>query len=581
MSVWSLLREYARPYRWWIALALALNAVHGVAISFQTLTPKYLLDDVLIARGLATEQRYVRLAWLVTGYLLASLVGRMLAWHCGYRIFTRIRERVVLALRAYFFRRINYLCLRFHGAHNSGELFSYLFGSPLAQVQQYFQQMAMAGPGAVFTLASSLIWVLFWDVPMTLVLTASVFISVWMMHRARQRMRELHTEYQAAEGSVSGRVADLIRGTREVKLYAIEEEVIRDFEFHAGIIGRKSYERDVKAHRQYMKQETVGYFCFVLLCCVGAWRYLHFGLKEGQLLAYLGAFIALQGPLQQLFQIAVLYGGAQASLARLNSVMEAVSTTPDPAGNGAELPARGEVVLNGVHFAYDSQPVLQDISLCIRYGQRVALVGPSGAGKTTLAQLLLRLYDPQQGDIRLDGVDLRRCRGSEVRRRFGVVPQQPYFFHTTIRENFRIVRPEIDDAAIRRACETANAWEFIARMPQGLDTEVGESGASLSGGQRQRLAIARALLSDPPFFIFDEATSALDSLSEELIQVSLKRILVGRTAIFIAHRLTTVKSCDRVIVLERGRVVQDSSYERLAAEPGLFRQMVESDQLRS
>jgi ABC-type multidrug transport system fused ATPase/permease subunit len=234
------------------------------------------------------------------------------------------------------------------------------------------------------------------------------------------------------------------------------------------------------------------------------------------------------------------------------------------------------LVIKNLSFAYTDQPVLRNINLHIRFGQRVALVGPSGVGKSTLAKLLLRLYDPDVGSVSMGGVDLRACRGAAVRRRYGVVPQDPYFFHASIRHNLAIVHPA-DETPMCEACELANAWEFIRTLPQQLDTVIGEGGCRLSAGQRQRLAIARALLHEPEYFIFDEATSALDTLSEGLVQEALGRVLVGRTAIFIAHRLSTIKDCDRIVVLEDHTIVQDGPFEELRAVPGLFRRMVEQD----
>ena len=267
-------------------------------------------------------------------------------------------------------------------------------------------------------------------------------------------------------------------------------------------------------------------------------------------------------------------------MGRLQELLKEQSSTPEPT-KPEQPPPQGEIVLSRVNFGYDKQPVFHDFSLTIPYGQRVALVGPSGSGKSTLAQLLLRFYDPDHGTVSLDGRDLKNFRSRDLRRLFGVVPQEPYLFSTTLRDNLRLIQPDADDNRIIKACRLANAWEFIEKLPKGLDTEVGESGATLSGGQRQRLAIARALLADPPFFIFDEATSALDSLSEQLIQESLERILVGKTAIFIAHRLSTIATCDRILVLQEGRIIQDGSYVQLSSQPGLFRNMVDSSALQT
>ncbi len=244
------------------------------------------------------------------------------------------------------------------------------------------------------------------------------------------------------------------------------------------------------------------------------------------------------------------------------------------------LPPAGEIEMRDVHFAYDDQFVLNGVSFRIPYGQSVALVGPSGSGKSTIAQLLLRLYDPNRGEVLFGGQNIRHSAGSEIRRRFGVVPQDPFIFRTTIRQNLRVAEPEADDDAIEMACRLANAWEFIEKLPDRLDTRVGEGGSNLSGGQRQRLAIARALLANPPAFLFDEATSALDTLSEQLIQETMRRVCAGRSAIIIAHRLATVRDCHRILVVNKGRLEQDGSYEELIARPGLFRELVQGQQLK-
>lgn len=584
--VWPLLK----PYRWHLALAIGLNALHGISTALQALAPKWLIDDVLTAPGLATEERWQRLALLGGAYLLATIFGRMLVWHLGYRVFTWVREQTIFALRAQFFRHVNHLCLRFHGNHASGEIFSYLFGSPLATVMQFYHQASMWVPGAIVIIATTLITAFSWDLPLALVLVATVGVSAVMMERSHRTVRAISKDFQRVEGAVSGTVNDLLRGNRAVKLYAMEESVAVSFEAQAQQIGRKSYERDVRNHIEWMKQETVGYVAFVVLMATACWRYQIGAVTVGEVTAVLIAFGSIQGPIQQIFGSITQWGAAQASIDRIGEVLAAASTTPDPAPSAplVAVPPAGDLRLANVHFSYAGAadaggpvPVLTGIDLHIPYGQRIAFVGPSGSGKSTLSQLLLRLYDPDQGTVSLAGVDLRGLQGTAIRKRFGVVPQDPFIFRTTVRDNVKVARPDADDGAIRLALEQANAWEFVARMPQGLDTPVGEGGSSLSGGQRQRLAIARALLADPPFFLFDEATSALDTLSEELIQRSLATQLRGRTAIFIAHRLATVKDCDRIIVIAGGKVAQDGTYDQLLAQPGLFAELVHGQQLRA
>jgi ABC-type multidrug transport system fused ATPase/permease subunit len=589
VNFWRFLWPSIYPYRWLVLAALVLNSLHGFSITLQTVAPKYLIDDVILVSGITMHQRWHRLALLLTVYLLASIFGRMLVWHLGYRIFTYVREKVLFNVRASFFRHVNHLCLRFHRQHHSGELFSYLFGSPLLQIQTYFQQVTFAAPGAFFIVVTTLIWVGKWDWLLATVMLATVFSTVLVMQRTRSKIQRLHSDYQRTETKVTGYVADLLRGSRDVKLYAMEDQVAADFDNRVWEVGQKSYQRDVKSHIQWMKWETTGYFCFAILCTALVWRYFYDQSHKpperrvtiGELQIYLTAFASLQANLSILFQMSNFKAAAQAGVDRIAAVLKTASTTPDPIGYEAVIPDHGQIVLLNVGFGYDAdRPVLKDVNLTIPYGQRVALVGPSGAGKSTITQLLLRLYDPDQGAILIGGLNIRHCQGGELRRRFGVVPQDPFIFRTSIRHNLCVANPEAKDADVRRACERANAWEFISRLPDGLETPVGEGGSTISGGQRQRLAIARALLAQPDFFIFDEATSALDTVSEKLVQEAMENAVAGRTALIIAHRLATVKNCDRILVIDDGQIVQDGKYDDLVGRPGLFKDLVQGQALK-
>lgn len=567
---------YARPHAAALVFAVILNSLSGLAMTIQTMAPKYLIDDIILAQGLTNAERYMRLGWMLALYLFVSVVWRMLGWHLSFRIFTRVREEVIRKIRSAVFRHINSLCLRFHIKNNSGELFSYLFGTPLSQVQGFFQQASMMAPHYGFMVVTTIAWVLFWDWILTLVLLGTVIAAVVTMNHIRVRTKKLHATFQDSEKTVSGKVADLVRGSRAVKLYAIEDRMIEQFEAQAIVIGQQGVERDVQGHMLWMRQETVGYLGFAALAAACTWRYLEGQVTIGEVSAYMGAFLGLQGPLTTLLQIATSQSAAQASMERIAAVLDTISTTPEPEeGKGNTLDERGGTIsFRNVRFAYVEDSVLEDFTLDIPAGQKIALVGPSGSGKSTISQLALRLYDPQQGTVSIGGVDLRTCAGRDVRRRFGVVPQDPYFFQSTILENVRLLRPEATPDEVRAALERANAWDFVRDLPQQLDTMVGESGTSLSGGQKQRLAIARALLIDPPCFIFDEATSALDTVSERLIQSALDEILRGKTAIFIAHRLSTIRTCDRILVLRKGKIIQDGDYATLSTTPGLFQDMV-------
>jgi ATP-binding cassette subfamily B protein len=241
-------------------------------------------------------------------------------------------------------------------------------------------------------------------------------------------------------------------------------------------------------------------------------------------------------------------------------------------------PALGAVEFDAVTFHYPSRPAIaamEDFTLRVAPGEKLALVGPSGAGKSTLFQLLLRFYDPQRGTIRIDGVDIRRADPKPLRSRIALVPQEPAIFAASVTENVRYGRPEAADADVRLACDAAFATEFIERLPQGFGTYLGERGVRLSGGQRQRLAIARAVLSDRPILLLDEATSALDSESERMVQIALERLMQSRTTLIIAHRLSTVKSVDRIAVIDQGRLIGAGTHEELLASNPLYARLAE------
>jgi ABC-type multidrug transport system fused ATPase/permease subunit len=576
-SLWRLAAPYMLRYPWMLTLCLGLNAMAGIAIAMQAFAPKFMVDSVLMPTGLTMNERYVRLAMGVGLYLILAVLMRMLAWYGSYRIFTKLRENAMLDLRSRFFRHINGLCLRFHGKHSSGELFTYVMGSPLNDISAYYHNVAMNVPNGICTFLVAVGCLSFCDWGLTVILVIAVFLTVLSANSGSGRLRELVEDFQETEGKIIGRVADIFRGNRDVKMYAIEEKMSATFDQSADVLRQKVYDRDVKTHHVNMRQEAVGVFCFVLVCVVAAGRYMNHHVTSGDVFTYLMAFAVLQGPVQLMFQINIAKGRAQASLGRLNDVLRTDSSTPEPR-RPVDFPSGGELAVQDLEFSYAAdQPVLQGVNLTIPYGQRVAFVGPSGSGKSTLAKMFLRLYDPDEGSVSCGGVDLRRCRTADVRHRFGVVPQDPYFFHTTIRENLLIVYPGASAERIQHVCESANIWGFIEQLPEGLDTLIGEGGACLSGGQRQRLAIARALLHDPEYLVFDEATSALDTVSERMVQDAFARVLPGRTSIFIAHRLSTVKDCDRIIVLDQGCVVQDGTFEQLRNEPGMFQRMVESD----
>ncbi|MEL6235635.1 MAG: ABC transporter transmembrane domain-containing protein [Pseudomonadota bacterium] len=485
---------------------------------------------------------------------------------------TRLGERVVADIRKAVYDRVIGMSPAFYERVMTGEVLSRLTTDTTliqsvvgSSVSIALRNVLMFVGGMGFMLATS---------PkltgLAMLLVPIVIVPILTLGR---RLRRLSRESQDRIADSSAMASETLLAAQTVQAYTHETRSRAAFD--------TLIERSFDAARRRITTRSAMTAIVIFLVFTGIVGVLWIGARDvrngvmspGELVQFLIYAIIVAGGVAALSEIWGEMMRAAGATERLIELLYATDPITEPASPAPLPAARGRVVFDAVAFRYPARPetaALQGFSLTVEPGETVALVGPSGAGKTTVFQLIQRFYDPDAGQIRLDGTDIATLRPEDLRRRFALVPQEPVIFASSARENIRFGRPEAADAEVEAAARAAAAHEFIARLPQGYDSAVGERGVMLSGGQRQRIAIARAILRDAPVLMLDEATSALDAESERAVQEAVERLSKDRTTIVIAHRLATVKRADRIVVMEGGRIVATGTHDSLVAEDGLY-----------
>jgi ATP-binding cassette subfamily B protein len=586
-TTWRLFGPFIRPYRGRVVLAL-LASVGSVGADLLRPWPlKIIVDNVFPATGHRPRQLIDALAVAVAGHgrtrvlvvaVAALVLVAALNSLCDFaQVFwmSDAGQRIVFTLRRALYGHIQRLSLGFHDAQRTGDLLARVTGD-IQALQALVTTglptlvtngLTLAGMAAIMALLDARFAALALGVAPVLALVVVAYTR--RIKRASRRARH-------AEGAVTSVAQETFAAVRLVQAFAREDH--EDARF--GQQNDESLAAGLTAttlQAQFTPLvDLLAALGTALVLGVGALQVMQGRLSVGGLLVFLSYLGLMYKPIRQLTKLSAVVSRATASAERIAEILR---VAPDVAERSDAMDAgrvRGHVAFEGVHFAYsDATPVLRGIDLVVAPGQTVALVGPTGAGKSTVVSLLLRFYDPTQGRILLDGVDLRRLTLAALRGAIAIVPQESVLFQTTIRANIAYGRPDARTEEIVAAATAANAHEFIVRQPQGYETVIGERGETLSGGQRQRVAIARAMLRDAPILILDEPTSSLDAAAEALTLEALERLRQERTTFIIAHRLATVRAADTIVVLEGGRIVEQGAHDVLVARGGYYRRLLD------
>ncbi|MBN2630106.1 MAG: ATP-binding cassette domain-containing protein [Rhodobacteraceae bacterium] len=555
---------FMAPYRGLVALALLALVLTAAVSLILPLAVRRVVDNFNASSGI-----------LDLYFGAAIVVAGLFAFGSGLRYYlvTRLGERVVADIRRALFDRVLGLSPAFFERILTGEVLSRittdttlilsLIGSSISIALRNFL-ILLGGLVLMFLTSTKL-------AALVLLIVPTVVLPIVFLGR---KLRKLSRENQDWIASSSGSASEALSSVQTVQAFTHEGQTRAAF--------AEVTEKSFQSAKTRIGTRAVMTIIVIFLVFTGIVGVLWMGARDvragamtaGELIQFVIYAIMVAGSVGALSEIWGELQRASGATERLIELLHAKDPVTDPAQPKAlPRPVRGEIVFDAVTFRYPARPetsALDGVTLHLAPGETVALVGPSGAGKTTILQLLMRFYDPQGGAVRLDGIDLRDLARDDFRRSLSLVPQDPVIFAMSARDNIRFGRPDATDAEVEAAARAAAAHEFISALPQGYDSYLGERGVMLSGGQKQRVAIARAILRDAPVLLLDEATSALDAESERLVQMAVEKLAKGRTTLVVAHRLATVKRADRIVVFDQGKIVAMGRHDDLVAEGGLY-----------
>lgn len=579
LTVWPYLKEFKSQLIFSVICALIV----GVFVAGQPLIIKYIVDNGITNPSLSNIPKIKFVTGMCLFYILIS-AGRVIIWHYGYKKMFKALEGFLFNLRTDFFKHIQTIGTKFYQSTSAGELSNCIMGSPMSNIKTYISSIFMSVPYQIVAFVVSLSALLFYDALLTVILLLTTTAMAVLKRFAREKIKRLSHDYIKSESEASKYLTDTLNGMDAVSLYSIEENTLSNFQNRVFNMYEKGVSMTVAQHFEYAKMEFLQYLCTATVYLVGAISCIYRGLSVGTLYAFLSSMHSILAILVSWINLGLTKASAQSGLDKIMKILQTDTSVPEKCENAKDISAAKKkniksslpcVEFSNISFAYDNINIFENFSCHVNYGESIALVGSSGGGKSTFAKLLMRLYDVDKGSISLHGEDIRDYPLHDLRVSFGIVPQHPFIFYGSIWDNIKLARPDASSKDIINAMEIAHIHEFVNDLDDGWNTIVGDGGLDLSGGQKQRIAIARAVLGDPDILIFDEATSALDNISERAIQESMEKLMKSHTVIIIAHRLSTVKNVDRIMVLEHGNVVEEGNYDTLSQkENGKFKELL-------
>lgn len=560
------LLRFLKPYRWTIAAAMILVLVSAAT---QGIAPMLIgqATDLYISRGKASGLALVMV--LLAGVYLAG----MLATRFQIFLMASAGQKLLADLRQQVFHKIQGLSLQFLESKQAGDLMSRLIND-IDQLNSFFSQGLVQMIGSLFALVGIgvAMVLLNWQLGLAVLVMAPVLILTTrlfskMARRAFRKTRE-------TLGDVSADLQEEIGGIKVAQAFNRTDENVRRF------AERNAANRDANVNATMVTSafapamDVLSALDMALVAAMGGLLAIRGAISVGVVVAFLQYVQNFFRPIQTVAQLWTMAQSALAAAERAFELLDTPETIQD-APNARIIEAiEGSVAFEHIRFEYeDGQPVLEDVSFSARAGQTIAIVGPTGAGKTTLVSLIARFYDPVSGAVRIDGVDIRELAQNSLRSKIGIVTQEPFLFSGSLMENIRYGRLQASDEEVIQAAKLANAHDFILLLPDGYNTNVGERGKLLSQGQRQLVSIARAILADPRILILDEATASIDTRTEVLIQKALNTLMRGRTSFVIAHRLSTIRNADVVLVIDDGKIVEQGAHSDLIAKNGLYAEL--------